>query len=359
MASVVSFRLMATVAPQLSSRVAPAGVSLAAQLSNYSADDWEEFISEWALGFEPKYVHSERLAGPGDKGRDVVGYLCMPYQESEWDNYQCKHYSSPLQPSNIWVELGKMCFYSWRGDFLPPRKYRFVAPNEVSPTLKELLKVPKELREGLKKNWDKYCKRGITETEDLALEGGLLEHVENYDFSSFGYVPVQDILVQHSRTPFWCARFKLALPDRPTIVDPPQSPESNEVKYVKQLLMAYADKERTPIETLEALKQFPSHHSHFQRSRRWFYRAEQLNRFTRDLLPPGSFEKFKQQVMDGVIDTAERDYPNAFERLTATTDTAGHLQVAQDEIGKIAEVADKKGTCHVLANEDKLHWKAI
>jgi len=104
------------------------------------------------------YVKVERLSGPGDKGRNVVGFTGAPDSNPEWDNYQCTHYRLPLQPKDIWVELGKICYYAFNGDYRPTRKYRFVAPNEVSPTLKELLKTPGGLKNGLKQNWHNYCK---------------------------------------------------------------------------------------------------------------------------------------------------------------------------------------------------------
>src|SRR4051794_22844634 len=105
--------------------VAPVGVTLANRLALYSSGEWEVFIVEWMQGFQPAYNHAERLGGAGDKGRDVVGYTGLPGSNPPWDNYQCKHYAKPLQPSEIWIELGKMCYYSWKGDFSPPRKYRF------------------------------------------------------------------------------------------------------------------------------------------------------------------------------------------------------------------------------------------
>ena len=90
---------MTPAAPKIDARVAPAGVSLGAQLSLYDSSQWEEFITEWMEGFEPRYHHAERLAGPGDKGRDIVGYHSAPGPKATWDNYQCKHYAAPLQPS--------------------------------------------------------------------------------------------------------------------------------------------------------------------------------------------------------------------------------------------------------------------
>jgi hypothetical protein len=32
------------------------------------------------------------------------------------DVYQCKHYAHPLQPTESYLELGKLCVYTNRGD---------------------------------------------------------------------------------------------------------------------------------------------------------------------------------------------------------------------------------------------------
>lgn len=348
---------MTSAAPQIDARVAPVGVSLAAQLSLYDSSQWEEFVTEWMEGFEPRYQHAERLAGPGDKGRDVVGYHSAPGPKATWDNYQCKHYAAPLQPSDIWLELGKMCYFSWKGDFSPPSKYRFVAPKEVSPKLKEMLRHPEKIREGLKANWQGHCQKNITATEEVKLEGNLLAYVDAYDFSTIGYEPLQSVLTQHARTPFWSERFKAALPARPPALDPPPDVASQEARYVEQLLDAYSDKESAEIRSMAQLSAYAAHERHFHRSRRWFYSAESLNRFTRDHLRPGAFENLKKQVLDGVIDTAEGNFGNSYERLIATTDRAASLAIAHNELSQLAEVGDKKGVCHHLANEDKLKWR--
>ena len=112
----------------------------------YSSDEWEDFIVEWSEGFDPPYHTVVKLGGAGDKGRDVVGYITAPQDDSEWDSYQCKHYDHALRPTDVYVELAKLCFYTYIGDYSVPRRYRFVAPRGVGTKLHDLLKNPKKLR---------------------------------------------------------------------------------------------------------------------------------------------------------------------------------------------------------------------
>src|SRR5687767_8337700 len=75
------------------------------RLEVFSEDEFERFVLEWASGFlKSKYVSVEQRGGAGDKGRDVIGWLDPAGVENRrWVNYQCKHYSTPLQPNQFWI----------------------------------------------------------------------------------------------------------------------------------------------------------------------------------------------------------------------------------------------------------------
>lgn len=52
-------------------------------IQTYEPEEWQEFIVEWCEGFEPAYHQVVKLGGPGDKGRDVIGYLGDPQSDCE------------------------------------------------------------------------------------------------------------------------------------------------------------------------------------------------------------------------------------------------------------------------------------
>ena len=89
--------------------------------------EWEDFILEWAHSLKSKYQLVEKCGGAGDMGRDVVAYQTNG-QTDPWDNYQCKHYDHPLLPSDVWCELGKLCYYTHVGEYTLPHAYYFVSP---------------------------------------------------------------------------------------------------------------------------------------------------------------------------------------------------------------------------------------
>jgi hypothetical protein len=48
-------------------------------------DELEKFVREW-VGHRQGYTQVQLFAGPGDLGRDVVGYRTNKRHEGPWDN---------------------------------------------------------------------------------------------------------------------------------------------------------------------------------------------------------------------------------------------------------------------------------
>ena len=122
---------------------------------------WEEFTEEWASSLK-SYTEVERWSGAGDMGRDIVAFTTNKKFAEPWDNYQCKRYALQLAPNDVWVELGKIIYYTFKSEFPPPTNYYFAASKGVGLKLKRLLTNPAKLREELIENWDGHCKKEIT-----------------------------------------------------------------------------------------------------------------------------------------------------------------------------------------------------
>ena len=113
-----------------------------ARIEKFSDSEWEEFSEEYAFSLQGLYHKVQRFGGAGDKGLDVACFINDQTFSAGWDNYQCKFYDHSLYPSDIWVEFGKVIFYSFRGDYPAPNKYYFVAPKGIGTTLAMLLAKP-------------------------------------------------------------------------------------------------------------------------------------------------------------------------------------------------------------------------
>ena len=144
-------------------------------------DDWEDFTREYAESLKAEYHDVQRCGGGGDQGRDIVAYLSAA--PCPWDNYQCKRYKEPIAPAQIWVEIGKLCYYTFINEYTIPRHYYFVAPHGVGTKLGKLIDKPVELRSQLIQAWPVSCENDITSTHPVKLEGKLLDYVQGFDFS--------------------------------------------------------------------------------------------------------------------------------------------------------------------------------
>jgi hypothetical protein len=273
-----------------------------------------------------------------------------------WDNYQCKHYDKALTPTTAWPEIGKILWYSFNDEYTPPRRYFFVAPHGTGTTLTAFLADPDKLKQELIANWDKHCRKAITSTREIPLEGAFLNYVEAFDFSIFGSKTALELVNDHRSTPYHAMRFGGGLPPRPTPASPPEGIADKESRYVAELLKAYAEHKGESVPHAEALKSWPKLKEHFGRQRVAFYHAESLRIYARESVPVGVFEDFQEEIFTGVIDTHNVEHPDGYQRVLAVTKAARELQITSNPLITQAKTQDRDGVCHQLANDSRLQW---
>ena len=212
------------------------------QVSGYDADEWEIFTREWGQGLAKKegYHEVKRLGGAGDHGRDVIGLCSSSACAGVWDNYQCKNYGGMLQTPKACEDAGKIIFHAFRGVFTPPRKYRFISPKGPSMALRDLLLNPSKFRAEVIGTWDVRVAGKVVDNQKHLLTGSLADYVNEYDFETFGYTTLDEMLDGHRLTAFWTERFKGLLP-KPNPGVTPASVAPQETVYVGKLLDVYAE----------------------------------------------------------------------------------------------------------------------
>ena len=320
----------------------------------FSSGQWEEFVLEWASGLKGQYGKVERCGGAGDMGRDVIAF--DKSNPSVWDNYQCKHYSSGLAPSDIWVELGKLVYYTYKQEYTYPRKYLFVAPQGAGTKLSNLFRKPNSLKAKLIENWSGHCSRGITSKAVIDLDVNLSAYLQALDFSIFEAVPPLRIIDQHAKTRWYATRFGGGLPERPIVAQPPIKSVPREATYVRSVLDAYGEHLNLNLRTEEALDEHTEILAHFRETRRDFYSAESLRTFSRDTLPPGAFEQLQDELHGGINDEIRADHANGYRRLLSVVKTARFLPITGHALKERLNVFDRGGICHQLANDSKIKW---
>ncbi|MGS0998995.1 ABC-three component system protein [Rhodanobacter sp. UC4451_H18] len=324
------------------------------RLRIFSASQWEDFVLEWADSLRDQYGTVERCGGAGDMGRDIIAF--DKTDPAIWDNFQCKHYKAGLTPGDIWVELGKLVYYSFIKEYTYPRKYVFVAPQGAGTKLSNLLRKPDNLKSQLIENWDKRCKAEITSTADIELDPDLRAYLDALDFSIFQAVPPLRIIDQHAKTRWYAARFGGGLPARPKLAPPPATITDDEVTYVRSLLDAYGDHLKCAVPTVADLEAHDDAREHFNDARLEFYSAEALRAFSRDILPPGAFEELQEELHGGIKDEMRGEHSDGFRRVLAVVKTAKLLPITDHALKERLSLIDKGGICHQLANNGKVRW---
>ncbi len=346
------------VTPTAAAAVGGRPVSDLQKVTLYNDEEWEEFIEEWAGAcLKDQYKTVRRSSGAGDKGIDIAAHRDDKMLLGMWDNYQCKHYKHSIMPNEIYVEIGKIIWYSYQKVYNPPHSYYLIAPRDVGPALNLLLGNTENLKKTIEEQWESSCRKEITKKIDIPLSGDFKKYFDAFDFSIFKSIPVKEILEQFKKTEYYAPRFGLALPPRPKGETPPSDIKPEESNYIEQLFSAYSEATKLSIATVDDLKKSEKHQSHFKRQRESFYHAEGLRIYVRDKVEPGTFESLQDEIYDGVIDTQEKDYENGFECVVAVTDAAKNLPLDGHPLGSSALVKDKQGICHQLANGNRLKWK--
>lgn len=328
------------------------------KLQVFDEDTYEDLILVWANSYlMKKYEKVFQIGGSGDKGRDICTYI--DYKNKIWELYQCKYYQNKLAPSDIYLELGKLCYYTFKKEYNLPIKYYFMSPQGLGPTLIDLIGKPDKLKESLFINWDQYCKSKITNTQLIELSKDLNNHINTIDFSIFDWVEPIDFINKFRETPYYSMYFGGGLQYSRSITPKAASTIAlEEIVYVRQLFEAYSDYTKEEIKDISDLKSMTELLDHFNRQRDSFYIADSLRQFSREVLPPESdaFNELKEEVYSLIIDVLTKSFPDGYCRLKETIQEAKRGSFTSNPLHQEIRTQDKEGLCHHLANENRIRW---
>ena len=327
-----------------------------ARVQLLSPEDWEQFVQEWATSLKHDYPKIRRFGGSGDMGIDVACFFSNQGFSGGWDNYQCKRYDHPIRPGDVWVEIGKIIFYSFSGEYTVPRNHYFCAPRGIGTTLEKLFNDTTKLKQKCREEWAEKCETKITSSQTVPLLGTFLVYFDAFDFSIFSSKSVLDLVQGHSKTPYHAIRFGGGLPPRPSPETPPEQLQTHESRYIRQLLDAYADHTGSDFTDIDSLATNPNMTTNFRRQRERFYHAEALRNFARDTVPEGTFAQLQEEIYHGVADVCESSYPSGFDRMSATVSHAASIGSTANPLSPATNIQDRQGICHQLANNDRLQW---
>ena len=325
----------------------------------FSDDQFESFVAEWAVScIKPTCKEVYNFGGAGDKGRDVIA----EFPDGSTIYFQCKKYDHSLIPSEMYVEIGKLCYYTYTEEITIPKSYYFVAPHDAGPKFSTLLKNPNKIRDSLIDGWDKNCCKKISDSFEVKLDGAFLEYVKAFDFSILSVRSIHKIIDDYSKTQYFYFRFGGPTPpSRPASGKPPNKIMETENNYVKKAIRAIAISRSIQIaddilESSDTVKQFIS------KQRELFYSAEFLRRYVQDIFVDGDvpFDDLKKEIFSAVEDIVLCDYPCPEDRMRKTLSAAVGANTSANILDyqlHMVKNDDRRGVCHHLANDDVIYWE--
>lgn len=328
------------------------------RIKEFSDEAFEEFIAEWAVAcVKTKYKDVYRIGGAGDKGRDVIA----EYEDGTFDYYQCKKYSAQLQPSQYWIEFGKLCYFVFNGDIALPKKYYIIASHDLSKKMRGLLADKEKIREGLISVWDTKCKENLVQGQKIILTNELRDFIEKFNFDIVDTYSINTIIEEHRHTHYFYFRFGGTVkPKRNIVVVPPITIAEDEFKYLDKILKAYSENKGEQIDINE-LKKYSEFLDDFRRRRQEFYSAESLKRCIRDIFTSeDEFDILKKEMYSGICDFVENYFIDGLDKLKKTMHEATKVNLSISRIDNDLHFVcndDKKGICHHLANDDLIDWR--
>ncbi|MBU5483338.1 restriction endonuclease [Clostridium sp. MSJ-11] len=328
------------------------------RVKDFSDEAFEEFIAEWAVACaKTKYKDVYRIGGSGDKGRDVIA----EYENGEFDYYQCKKYSSPLQPSQYWLEFGKLCYFIYNKDIPMPKKYYVIASHDLSKKMRALLEDKENIRSGLIREWNDKCSKNLIEKKTINLNGDLLKFIQNFNFDIVDTYSINTIIEEHRHTHYFYFRFGGNIkPKRNIKIEPPASIKDLEGKYLSKILEAYSENKKENINT-DKLNQFADLLRDFRSRRQEYYSAESLKRCIRDIFSnENEFEILKNEMHSGIKDFIQTDFKDGLDKLKKTMHESTKVNLSISRVDNDLHFVgndDKKGICHHLANDDLVDWR--
>jgi hypothetical protein len=321
-------------------------ISLDRHLLALTDAELEQFVREWATQ-KREYVEVQRFTGPGDMGRDVVGYLTKERHEGSWHNFQCKQYGRTLPTDRGISEVGKVLYHSHSGEFTPPTAF--------NRNLKRFIAKPSEFRAELLAGWNQYCAGTISEGKRIELTPDLRAFIEGWDFSVIHSISVDEILLDYASKSVLQSWFGIDPGPPPMGVVPPEI-EAREMPYVQQLLDAYGEREDCIFCDHAAVKDHYVHGPHLHMQREQFFDADAFSRFYRDNTMSEEILLLRRDVLHGVAEIHRAKHADSLTRVDAVMTQAANVQPA-GALARYARVPVKQGICHHFANEGGLRWR--
>ena len=319
-----------------------------------SDEELEKFCRDW-VDKKPGYFEVRRFAGPGDKGRDVVGFRTDQRHDGAWDNYQCKQYLRGVSLPQGLLAIGKVLYWASRGEFTAPEHFYFLAPKGVARKLEAIVDKPSELKAALVAEWDTVCSTAITKKDTVPFDEKLEAIIAGYPFKNVHVVTLDDMMSDPAVKPLLIEKWG-ADPGNYPVATVPAEVQSSEMRYIEELVGAYGERANSSFAHHDAVLNHDEHGPDLRRQRERFFEADAFQKFYRDNTSPAVIARFRKDIEHGVVDRWNAPAIDTLARVHAVIEHAGVVSPG-GPLAKYAYVTVKQGICHHFVNDGEMSWR--
>lgn len=320
-----------------------------------SDEELERFTREWIAEKKAMYFEVKRFGGAGDLGRDVAGFLTPQRHEGPWHNYQCKQYRARLPTGEGVLAVGKVLYFAQQGEFTAPERFSFVAPKGLNRNLQKMVDNPGLFKSKVIDGWDEHCSEKIADGRKIALTAELRTFIDGFDFSRIERLTLDEMLEDPHVKPVLFRWFGADPGPAPRGVVP-SNVAVTELRYLRQLLDAYEDRDSAAYTDHSAVADHPHFAKHLALQRERFYDAAAFQRYYRDNTSEEVLATFENDMFHGVVDSCDGCKGDALDRVDEVMKQAASVQTS-GPLAPHARVPVRQGICHHFANADRLTWR--
>ncbi len=317
-----------------------ASINIATNIvSNYSGEEFEQFILEWLKYCCKKIDNGSvlgRIGGTGDYGIDI-------YEKTNdiVTYYQCKRYSKPLTEPQTREIIVKVLWHAFNQRIEKPNKLVIIAFKGFNKKTLTLLGNRVKLKESVIQNADETLK-DINVNDNSAF---FIEYINNLDsFDFITTIDIDTIVAEYCLSKYCQFRFLSGAKVEVERVILPKGEYSKE-KFCKELMNITTTKKERVL--LTAKDQYYSALC-LEETDRYLYGLDE------------EFLKFKEEVSSVIEPARQRNYDSLSDRHLAIIESAmstNPSNVALDYDLHIVTNKDKAGVCHIMVNEGTLSWE--
>lgn len=170
--------------------------------------------------------------------------------------------------------------------------------------------------------------------------------------------PAQTIYYNESDGKLHIGSIEISIPKE---IEPPQDIAPEEEIYVCELLAAYAEALKLDTLTKDDLDSLPKKFQrNFADQRINYYSADRIDRFVCESFEKGEdhSKKWKSETHDYIKETLWDDYDDGYKRILAVMKKVVDCSTTSVVINiqNLVGPKEKKGTCHLLANDGIVRW---